>query len=52
MIDWLLGTLLATSALIVLVLLVRDTVRRAFRRSRCLGLWLPRSRAVDADHHP
>ena len=48
--DWLLGTLLATSGLIVLVLLVREPVRRAFR---CAGrLWPvadPRRAAADAD---
>ena len=30
MIDWLTGTLFATSALVVLVLLVREPVRRQF----------------------
>ena len=40
MIDWLLGTLLATSALIVLVLLVREPVRRHFGARVAYGLWL------------
>ncbi len=40
MTDWLLGTLLATSGLIVLVLLVREPVRRAFGSRVAYGLWL------------
>ena len=40
MTDWLLGTLLATSGLIVLVLLVRETVRRHFGARIAYGLWL------------
>jgi bla regulator protein BlaR1 len=39
-IDWLLGTLLATSALIILVLLVREPVRRHFGARVAYGLWL------------
>jgi len=38
--DWLLGTLLATSGLIVLVLLVREPVRRHFGSRVAYGLWL------------
>jgi bla regulator protein BlaR1 len=38
--DWLLGTLLATSALMVLVLLVREPVRRHFGARVAYGLWL------------
>lgn len=40
MTDWLLGTLLATSGLIVLVLLVRESVRRHFGARVAYGLWL------------
>ncbi len=40
MIDWLTGTLFATSALIVLVLLVRETVRRHFGARVAYALWL------------
>ena len=40
MTDWLLGTFLATSALIVLVLLVREPVRRHFGARVAYGLWL------------
>jgi bla regulator protein BlaR1 len=40
MIDWLLGTLLATSALILFVLLVREPVRRYFGARVAYGLWL------------
>jgi beta-lactamase regulating signal transducer with metallopeptidase domain len=40
MTDWLLGTLLATSALIVLVLLIREPVRRHFGARVAYGLWL------------
>ena len=40
MIDWLLGTLLATTALIVMVLLVREPVRRHFGARVAYGLWL------------
>ena len=42
MIDWLLGTLLATTALIVMVLLVREPVRRHFGARVAYGLWLSR----------
>lgn len=38
--DWLLGTLLATSGLIVLVLLIREPVRRRFGSRVAYGLWL------------
>jgi bla regulator protein BlaR1 len=38
--DWLLGTLLATSGLILLVLLVREPVRRHFGARVAYGLWL------------
>ena len=40
MTDWLLGTLLATSGLIVLVLLFREPVRRHFGARVAYGLWL------------
>ena len=40
MTDWLLGTLLATSGLIVLVLLIREPVRRHFGARVAYGLWL------------
>ncbi len=40
MTDWLLGTLLATSALILLVLVVREPVRRRFGSRVAYGLWL------------
>ena len=40
MIDWLLGTLLATTALVLLVLLVREPVRRHFGARVAYGLWL------------
>ena len=40
MIDWLLGTLFATSVLIVIVLLVREPVRRHFGARVAYGLWL------------
>ena len=40
MIDWLIGTLLATSGLILLVLLVREPVRRHFGARVAYGLWL------------
>jgi beta-lactamase regulating signal transducer with metallopeptidase domain len=39
-IDWLLGTLLATTILIVFVLLVREPVRRHFGARVAYGLWL------------
>jgi beta-lactamase regulating signal transducer with metallopeptidase domain len=39
-IDWLLGTFLATSALVILVLLVREPVRRHFGARVAYGLWL------------
>jgi beta-lactamase regulating signal transducer with metallopeptidase domain len=38
--DWLIGTLLATSGLILLVLLVREPVRRHFGARVAYGLWL------------
>ena len=40
MTGWLVGTLLATSALIVLVLLIREPVRRRFGSRVAYGLWL------------
>ena len=40
MTDWLLGTLLATSGLILLVLLIREPVRRHFGARVAYGLWL------------
>jgi len=40
MIDWLLGTLFATSGLIVLVLLLREPVRRHFGARAAYALWL------------
>jgi beta-lactamase regulating signal transducer with metallopeptidase domain len=40
MTDWLLGTFLATSGLMVLVLLVREPVRRHFGARVAYGLWL------------
>src|SRR5688572_16550051 len=40
MIGWLLGTLVATSALILLVLLVREPVRKRFGSRVAYGLWL------------
>ena len=40
MTDWLLGTLLATTGLIVLVLLIREPVRRHFGARVAYGLWL------------
>lgn len=40
MTDWLLGTLVATTALIVLVLLIRERVRRHFGARVAYGLWL------------
>ena len=40
MTDWLLGTLLATTGLICLVLLVREPVRRHFGARVAYGLWL------------
>ena len=40
MTDWLLGTMLATSGLIVLVLLIREPVRRHFGARVAYGLWL------------
>ena len=40
MTDWLLGTLLATTGLIVLVLLVREPVRRHFGARVAYALWL------------
>jgi bla regulator protein blaR1 len=38
--DWLLDTLLATSALVLLVLLLREPVRRRFGSRVTYGLWL------------
>ena len=40
MTGWLLGTLLATSVLIMLVLLIREPVRRRFGSRVAYGLWL------------
>ena len=40
MTDWLIGTLLATSGLILLVLMIRETVRRHFGARAAYGLWL------------
>ena len=40
MTEWLTGTLVATSALILLVLLVREPVRRTFGARVTYGLWL------------
>lgn len=40
MTDWLVGTLLATSGLMVLVLLLREPVRRHFGARVAYGLWL------------
>ena len=40
MTDWLLGTLFATSGLIVLVLMIREPVRRNFGARVAYGLWL------------
>jgi beta-lactamase regulating signal transducer with metallopeptidase domain len=40
MIDWLTGTLFATTILMVLVLLVREPVRRQFGPAAAYGLWL------------
>jgi bla regulator protein BlaR1 len=40
MIDWLIGTLLATSFLMALVLLVREPVRRQFGPAAAYALWL------------
>ena len=40
MTDWLVGTLLATSGLILLVLLVREPVRKHFGARIAYGLWL------------
>ena len=40
MTDWLLGTLLATSGLILLVLFVREPVRRRFGSRVAYGLWM------------
>jgi len=40
MIDWLIGTLIATSVLMALVLLVREPVRRQFGPAAAYGLWL------------
>src|SRR6185503_3984677 len=38
--DWLLGTLLATSGLILLVLMIREPVRQNFGARVAYGLWL------------
>ena len=40
MTEWLTGTLFATSALILLVLLVREPIRRTFGSRVAYGLWL------------
>jgi beta-lactamase regulating signal transducer with metallopeptidase domain len=40
MIDWLTGTLFATSLLMALVLIVREPVRRQFGPAAAYGLWL------------
>jgi bla regulator protein BlaR1 len=40
MTDWLLGTLLATSALVLFVLVIREPVRRRFGSRVTYGLWL------------
>ena len=40
MTDWLIGTLLATSGLILLVLLIREPVRKHFGARVAYGLWL------------
>ena len=40
MTSWLVGTLIATSALIALVLLIREPVRRRFGSRIAYGLWL------------
>lgn len=40
MTDWLLGTLLATSGLVALILLIREPVRRHFGARVAYGLWL------------
>ena len=40
MTDWLIGTLLATSALILMVLIVREPVRKHFGARVAYGLWL------------
>ena len=40
MIDWLLGTLVATSVLVVLVLIIREPVRIQFGSRVTYGLWL------------
>ena len=47
MIDWLTSTLIATSALMALVLLIRNPVRRMFGAGVAYALWLlPAARAV------
>ena len=40
MIDWLLGTLIASTALVALVLLIREPVRKHFGARVAYGLWL------------
>ena len=40
MIDWLLGTLIATTALTALVLLIREPVRKHFGARVAYSLWL------------
>ena len=40
MTEWLLGTLVATSALVLLVLVLREPVRRRFGSRAAYGLWL------------
>ena len=53
MTGWLLGTLLATSALVLLVLLVREPVRQTFgSRGRLWPVADPRRAVADADADP
>ncbi len=40
MTDWMIDTLIATSGLVLLVLLIRDPIRRRFGASVAYGLWL------------
>ena len=47
MIDWLTSTLIATSALMALVLIIRNPVRRMFGAGVAYALWLlPAVRAI------
>ncbi len=47
MIDWLVGTLIATSALMALVLAIREPVRRQFGPTVAYALWLlPAARMI------